>query len=293
MENIDLTQTVAGSTVNMLSAGGIVIISCIFVLMFIFFKRYRAKPIPLLSGIIGYIVFCFMGYSLVSSFVYMIPGVSSLSTDNSQALTVLFLIISVLMFTIARVVLAKMVEGKYEGPGDVLILGLGLGLGDALMYAFSTLMLIVWCSGINSSGLEEVFRDFTETDAISTYNSISLLFTAPSILWILFAVSAVMDMVMNIGISMIIFGTNSGKLPSYWYAITAAMHFMIVLPFKFYSETSLNGILAPFAIKTLAFVAVMYIIYQINTKYLDSMLSYNGKNTSHASMPKFGKLNQK
>lgn len=296
MENIDLTQTVTSDTVNMLSAGGIVIISCIFVLMFIFFKRYRAKFIPLITGIIGYIVFCFIGYSVLSALVYLIPGIANQSEQNTEAVTVLFLMLSVLMFTVARIVLTKMLQGRYDGPGDVMMLGLGLGMGDAVMYAFSTFTMIVWCSAINSSGLAEVFRDFTEVDAISTYNDISILFTAPAIHWILCGISAVLDIVLNIALAMVNYGVTDGKLPKYWYAISTAMNFCVLLPFKFYDRATFNGTVIPFAIKAVAFAAVIYIVYQVNVKYLDSMLSYNGKNAPKAGgshMPKFGKLNQK
>lgn len=213
MADIDLTQTVSKDTVNYLGMCGVLILSAIFILMFIFFKRYKARFIPLLMGILGYVIFPFFAYNIISSIFISIPGVEEGFSYNVIMLKIIILIIFIAMFTVARIVIGKILFQNYDRPGDILNFGLGIGLCDAIMYAFSTLTLTVWSIGINSSGMAELFKDFSETEMISNYDSISIMFTAPSILWILLAVSAVMDIVLNCGLAVIIYGVISKKIP--------------------------------------------------------------------------------
>lgn len=296
MGNIDMTQTVSKDTINYLGVVGILIISTIIVLMFIFFKRHKARVIPLLVGILGYIVFMFIGYNIMISLIFSIPGVQSIYDNNPKILTVLFLVVFVAMYMAARIIIGNVLFANYDQPGDVLAFGLGIGLCDALLYTFSSLTLMVMATGINTSGMTELFKDFTEADMISTYDSISLLFTAPSVLWILLGISAVFDILLNCGLAILTFGVVSKKIPTWWYLICALINFIVILPFKFYDSTSTIGVIIPFAIKALFFLAAVYLINKTDSNSIGGIISYRVKNDfgkKDFKLPRFGKFKNK
>lgn len=294
MEGIDLTQQVPSQTESFLIAAGIIIISCIFVFGFIFIRRYKGKFLPILIGVLGYVSFIFIAYNLLSMIIYSVPGISSMADSNVITLNVTFTIILTAMFVLARYFLVKIMLTKYDGTGNILNIGLGLGLGEAIMYAFSTLTLTVWCTWISGDGLAAIFQEFSAEEAISTYNSISMLFDSPSIVWIVLSVSAVMDMLSCAVFTIITYGVIKGKLENWWIAVSAGLNFLLLLPFKIYDSTSMESISVMSIIKISVFVAVMFIVYKLNKGALDGMLSGSGQTVKKATnMPKFGKLSNK
>ena len=64
---IDMSQPVPDSTASLISAGGMVILSVFLVLLFVIFIRYKAKIMPLIAGVLGYVIFIFMGSNFVIS----------------------------------------------------------------------------------------------------------------------------------------------------------------------------------------------------------------------------------
>jgi len=295
MENIDLTQTVPTDTVNYLGVVGMFIVSSIFILMFIMFKRYKARIMPLLMGILAYLIFGFVGYNVIISLIFKIPGFEVAYNNNTVVFAGMFLVVFVAMFTAARIICMKIMYPNYERPGDVLIFGLGISMCEALLYVLSSITLVVWASGINASGMTELFKDFTQEDIVSSYNSISLLFTAPSILWILLCISSIMDILLNCGLAILTFGVVSKKIPTWWYAVSAAINFFVILPFKLYDVSSTMGVIIPFIIKVVLFIVAVFVIYRVDIDHIGGIIRYTGKKDIKIStgMPKFGKLSNK
>lgn len=277
MENIDFTQTVSGDTINYLGAVGILIISTILVLLFVFIKRYKARFIPFLLGILAYALFVGLGYNLIVTLIFSAPGVQDAYSDNPTVLTGVFLLVFVAMYSAARIIIGRKMFDNYDHPGDVFIFGLGLGMCDALLYTFSSISLVIWANGINSAGMTELFKDFSEADMVSTYNSISMLFTSPSILWILLCVSAIFDILLNCGLAVLVYGVVKQKLPTWWFAVSAFINFVVVLPFKYYNTASEIGVILPFVIKTVLFAAAMYVIYKVDANDIGGLISYTNK----------------
>jgi len=295
MENIDMTQTVSADTVTYLGTVGMLIITSIIILLFIFFKRYKARFAPLLMGIVAYFLFAFVGYNIIVSLMFMIPGFEVAYNNNTVVFTVIFLAIIVALFTVARIICIHIMYPNYDRPGDVLIFGLGIGMCEALLYVLTSIVLGVWASGINSSGMTELFKNFTPEEVISNYNSFSLIFTAPSILWVLLCFSAIMDIVLNCGLAILTFGVVSKKIPKLWYLVCAAINFLVILPFKVYDDSSTMGVIIPFAIKIVVFIIAILVIYRTDKNYIGGIISFTGKKETNLSskMPRLGKLSNK
>ena len=97
METIDLTQTLPAGTSSMLSAGGILMLSAIIVLVVVIMKRWKARVMPGILGVIAYAVFVFIFANLATS-----------------------------------VVTGYMLNERFERKGDVYLAGIGLSIGVSL-----------------------------------------------------------------------------------------------------------------------------------------------------------------
>lgn len=293
---IDMTQTVPESTVSLINTGGMVMLSVFLILAFIFFVRYKSKIVPLLLGIFAYIIFIFMGAAMMTN---MLP---EFARPNGRAGGIEICITALIMTVfsaIARVCIANIMKNRYEGPGDALIAGLGFGVGDAAVYGFSTIMVLsVLATAINQTGLEELLlnSELPPSEAVELYISTVLpLINVPPIVWLLMGISLSMDMIMNIGLMMINCGAASGRLNTVWYAVSAAINFVMLIPFTFNSTyyRTLFDALLPFGIKVIMFAVFVFVVVKLDKDKLGSTLSKDLKGYTYQRMPHFGNLKNK
>ena len=90
MENIDFSQTVNQGTVSMMMAGVILVLSVLIVLIIITAKRWKGRVIPMLLGLLAYVVFGFMFSQMFMSVIRLIPSVDQAFTYNSSSYIVIF-----------------------------------------------------------------------------------------------------------------------------------------------------------------------------------------------------------
>lgn len=293
---IDMTQTVPQSTASLINAGGMLMLSVFLVLAFIFFVRYKSKVVPLLLGIFAYIIFIFMGCNV---FISMLPEFAKQNGKAGGIEICVTALVMTVFFTIARICIANIMRERYEGPGDALIAGLGLGVGDAAVYGFTTIMVYgVLAAAINQTGLEELLLNtgLPAEDAVDLYVSTILpLIKAPSVVWLLMGISLCMDMLMNVALMMINCGVVQGKLSNMWYFISAAFNFVMLALFTFNStayRTVFEAVM-PFGIKVIVFIVLLVIVIRIDKEKLGSTLSKDLKGYTYQRMPHFGNLKNK
>lgn len=293
---IDMTQNVPESTISFINAGGMVMLSVFLVFAFIFFVRYKSKIIPLILGIFSYIIFIFMGCNV---FISVLPKFARVNGQAGGIEVFITALVMAVFFTIARVCAANIMKGRYEGPGDALIAGLGLGAGDAAVYGFSTIMVFsVLATAVNHSGLEEILlnSELPAADAVELYVSTILpLIKVPSIVWLLMGISLSMDMIMNVALMMINCGAAQGKLNRSWYVISAFINFVMLIPYTFNSTSyrTLFEAILPFAIKTVMFIILIIVTVKLDKEKLGSTLSKDLKGYTYQRMPHFGNLRNK
>lgn len=293
---IDMTQTVPEGTISLINTGGMVILSVFIVLVFVFFIRYKSKIVPLILGILGYLIFIFMGSNLM---IGLLPEFARVNGKVGGIEICITSMIMTLFFTIARVCIANILNGRYDGPGDVLIAGLGLGIGDGAVYGITTLLTMsVLATSISQTGLEELLLNtgLSASEAVDLYISTILpIINVPSAVWLLMGISLSMDMITNVGLMMINYGAVKGKLNSTWYWISAGINFAMFLPFTFNSAnySSVTEVVLLFGIKTIMFVAFILMIFRLDREKLGGMLGKNLKGYTYERMPRFGNLRKK
>lgn len=261
MENIDYTQALPDGLSTMITAGGILLLSAIIVMTIVIAKRWKGRFIPMLLGIVAYIIFGFICTNLITSVIALIPGTDAVFTNSPNTYKIVYYITATIAFTVARIVCSYMYVERYERQGDIYLGGIGLGLGDCALYGITSIINLTWVTAISSTGLESVFADFAPDQVASTYESISNLFTAPTFLWLLLAISCIYDIVLNIALMNVVYGAVKGQIAKYWIGVSAAFHFVTVISFQFYEETAPSSVALWFCVKTVIFVAVVYYVF--------------------------------
>ena len=153
MEGIDLTLQLPDGVEGMIMAGGILLLSFFIVMFIVVKKRWKGKLMPFFLGFITYTVFVFMCVNLITSALALIPSVDMAFTYNQTAYIIVYYLLAGIAFLIARMVLTRMLTERFETRGDVYMAGLGLGIGDSILYGVTAVSYYVWCIAIRSEGL--------------------------------------------------------------------------------------------------------------------------------------------
>ena len=258
--NINYDKTVSNATVSMISAGAILVISVLIVLLVLVIKRWKGRFIPLALGVLSYVL-------------SLIPNVDQSFTYNTNAYVVIYNILLAAGFGIARWFTAKMMTDRYNRTGDVLMAGTGLAIGDTVItYALSMFTFFVYAQAISANGLEKFISDMfnsgmAESDVITLYTSnVSQLIDSPAILWFLMAVSAVLDIALNIMLFMVVYGVVK-KQVNYMYACYAIIaQFVSNIMFQLYNAFSLTNIIVLFIVKLVIVGGIALFIKQFIMK---------------------------
>ncbi len=266
MENIDIDfgQTVSSGAVSMLVAGAILVLSVLIVAIIITAKRWKGRAIPLLLGLLSYVIFGFMFSQMFMSIIRLIPSVDMSFTYNSSSYIVVYNIVFVVGLAIARWFTVKLMADKYNRAGDVILAGTGIALGDAvMMYGLSVLSYYVYAQAISASGLQKVVEDMLSSglsaeEVMTEYTAnMAQLFNAPEPLWFIMGLAAVLDIVLNIILCIVVYGSVKKQinymLP--YYAII--IQFVSNILFQVYNPYSLANTIILFTIKLVVVIGTI------------------------------------
>ena len=266
MENIDIDfgQTVSFGAVSMLVAGAILVLSVLIVAIIITAKRWKGRVIPLLLGILSYVIFGFMFSQMFMSIIRLIPSVDMSFTYNSSSYIVVYNIVFAVGLAIARWFTVKLMADKYNRAGDVILAGTGIALGDTvMMYGLSVLSYYVYAQAISSSGLQKVVEDMLSSglsaeEVMTEYTAnMAQLFNAPESLWFIMGLAMVLDIALNIILCIVAYGSVKKQinymLP--YYAII--IQFVSNILFQVYNPYSLANIIILFTIKLVVVIGTI------------------------------------
>jgi len=190
------------------------------------------------------------------SIIRLVPNIDQTFTYNTTSYIVIYNIVLAAGFGIARWFATKLMVGRFDREGDVILAGTGLAIGDAVvMYGLSILSFYVYAQAISSRGLEQAIQDMLSSgisaeNIMTEYTSnISQLFSSPDVLWVLMGLSAVLDILLNVLLFMVVYGVMK-KQVNYMYAYYAIIvQFASNILFQLYNAFSLTSILTLFGIK--------------------------------------------
>lgn len=274
---------------GVLIAGGIVLISTLFIILFLNIKKNKGKVVPIFIGAAGYIVFPVLGYNIVASLIMALPGVRDMYNDGVATVSVVLSIVTAVMFTLARLVVVKvMTINDYTGKGNFYNAGIGISLGNIVIFGMSLISLVVWCNAINQEGLQGIFSSLPAEEVTSTWNSIEPLFTYHVAAWFVMALSYAIDILLYASLTWLDGCVAVGKLPKIWHLFGGLMNFAVILPFDLYEGSNLAGVVVPFAVKFVFMAVVVFIIAKYTGRIDDEeVIKKNVK-----KMPKIGNLSK-
>ncbi|MDD3238870.1 MAG: hypothetical protein PHW47_02050 [Lachnospira sp.] len=264
---VDMNQTVDGSAVSMITAGGILLLSVLIVMTVVIFKRWHGRFMPMLLGAVSYAIFVFIFSNLGISALALIPSFDTAFENNPTSRLILYCILCAVGITIARVLVSMMLKERYERQGDVMLGGMGIGFGDALLYGMTAITNTVLALGVNNAGLESLLSTVDPADLVTTYeSSFEPLFQTPALSWLICGVGASMDIVMSVLLMMVVFGAMKNCIPRIWILGSGIAQCLIFMPLQVVALTSTTGVMVAFLVKLVLFIAMAGYVSKVLVK---------------------------
>ena len=262
--NIDLSVPIPSSVSGILSSTVVLVISVLIIAIILMFKRWRARFMPFLMGILSGGIAIVIG-SVIMTLLTSIPGMEESFSNNGQAYAILYYIFVAAAMTLTRYVTFSTFGGKYERQGDILISGLGFSMADSVIFLVSTMYYVIWAN----VDLSTVFSDISAENAGTVYSSVSTLMYAPPAMWMLLGISIIIDIIVNIALGMVIFGYVKKAVPTIWIFISAIIEFATLIafqPMQMIDYTSAVAVYVSFAIKAVISAAAILYIFKVTAK---------------------------
>lgn len=293
---VDYSKTLPENVTTYLEVAGVLLISCVFIFLFINIKKNKGQFIPVLAGILGFAIFGFMTYNmLVVAIVNLIPGIQDLYAENTNSIIVLLAIVQAAMLTVARMVMANLLDkSKRLNKPNSFNLGIGIGIGNIVVYGITIITMIIWCTAIQQDGLEKIFSGLgDEAEIKSVYNSIVNVFDYKAEMWLALAVGYALDMIIQMMLTWLDACATLKKIPGVWHFIGCVINVITIVSFSIYDGTSYQGFLVPFTIKMLLTAAVVVIVLKVTNVDMDDQdRDEASKQRGFKSVAKMGNLSK-
>ena len=235
---ISLENGIPAGAENMLSAGGILLLSAFIVLTIVVIKRWNGRFVNVLAGAFAYSIFVFICCNLIMSALALIPSIDEAFTNNSTAYTVVYSILAAVAMTFARYVLCRFMNGRFERKGDIYLSGIGLALGDGVLYGLTVISTMSIATAINNEGIDAMMAGLTQNDTETFYQTLGNLVNAPSYLWLLMGIAFTLDVILSIALSAAIQAYVKGVASYMTGCYVAIIQFASYISFQIFDYSS-------------------------------------------------------
>ena len=243
---IDLAAGIPAGAENMLSAGGILMLSAFIVLIIVVIKRWNGRFINVLASVFAYSIFVFIFANLCMS-----------------ALSLIQSILAAVAMTFARYVLCRIMNGRFERKGDVYLSGIGLSVGDGVLYGLTVISSISIATAYNNMGLDTMVAGLTENDTETFYKTLSNLFNAPGYLWLLMGIAFTMDIILSMALSAAMHAYVKGQISHMWASYICIIQFASYVSFQVFNYSSQTSIIICFIVKMAVDIAAITYIFKV------------------------------
>jgi len=247
---ISLENGIPAGAENMLSAGGILLLSAFIVLTIVVIKRWNGRFVNVLAGAFAYSIFVFICCNLIMSALALIPSIDEAFTNNSTAYTVVYSILAAVAMTFARYVFWC-------------LSGIGLALGDGVLYGLTVISTMSIATAINNEGVDAMMAGLTQNDTETFYQTLGNLVNAPSYLWLLMGIAFTLDVILSIALSAAIQAYVKGVASYMTGCYVAIIQFASYISFQIFDYSSPVSIIVCFVIKMVIDIAAIAYVFKV------------------------------
>lgn len=291
---MDYNITFPQQTITYINGSGILMISIIFVIGFILYKRYAAKFMPGLMGILAFLMLGIVGTELITLLLSAIPGINRLLYNSAVAFCITRALVFAVLIHVTKILVLKFADMSSNMElGDALMGGLGIAIGQAVVSGMDFMYISSIGSAINQNGVEQFLVDVSAEEAESLLEYIYKTIEIPPMFFLLKGFNCTLDIVFTVITCLFIYAIVKKGLSSVWHVILIVSTTMVQLVSLLgdYGVSSNYFILS--ALKLLIVIVTVIMAFRIDAEYLAGEFRSFEKLKKKKSMPKFNDVKNK
>jgi len=236
------------------------------VCLFIFAgKKYKAKVVPMLFGVAGFVIFALV----LESIIHRIVIGRFVSVSNK----VLYIIYGAFMAGIfeetARFIAFKILKRKYEGIATAISYGIGHGGIESILLAGLAMINSIATSIIINTGNIETITGKLQGETLATVNNrlAALAATAPY-MFLVGGFERLLAIAVQLSLSVVVFYAVFGRNKAWLYPLAIVFHAIIDIPAVIFQT---GGIKSVFVVEGI--VCLLTICVVLFARYLHGKLA--------------------
>jgi uncharacterized membrane protein YhfC len=225
------------------------------VLFIIFYKKYNAKVIPMLTGMAGFVLFALILEQLIHLIVF--------TNFALREQPFIFIIYGIFMAGIfeetARFISFKLLKKKYNGIETGLAYGIGHGGIESIVVGGLSMVNTIVVSTMINTGNIETITSALQGDALEqTITQLTMLSTAPSYSFLAGGIERIFAIGIHTSLSIIVFYSVYGKNKLWLYPLAILLHAIMDIPAAAMQAGVIKNV---YVVELFAFIsAILFII---------------------------------
>ncbi|MDD6573386.1 MAG: hypothetical protein PUF12_13460 [Thermoflexaceae bacterium] len=292
---MDYNITFPQESLNLLNAGGIIMISAIIIIGFILLMRYSAKLMPGFMGMLAYLIVVVVGVELVTYILSVVPGLNMVLFSTSTGYCITRAVIFALLIHLTRWIAIRFSDRNGELElGDALMAGLGTAIGQAIISGMDLIYISTLGTTINSYGMEQLLDGMTAEEIAGMMESVEQTISVPPMFYLFKGLNCTIDVVFQTAACLLIYAILKKGLPAFWHGILIVLTVILQVASLFGDYLVVENFMALTMVKFLVLVILIIAALRIDTEYLSNELkSFDKLKTSSGKMPKFNNVKNK
>jgi uncharacterized membrane protein YhfC len=197
------------------------------ILFVIFHKKYNAKTLPMILGIIAFILFALVLEQSIHSIV--------LNNFHLSDKPFVYIVYGIFMAGIfeetARLISFNILKKKYNGIGTGLAYGVGHGgIESILIVGLSMINNIVFCILLNTGGAEAIISKLQGDALVQLNTQINTLLNTAPYMFLIGGIERIFAIVIQISLSLIVYYSVYGKNKIWLFPLAIILHAIIDIP---------------------------------------------------------------
>lgn len=226
--------SVSTGSITTMTLAGVAAFASLVVSLFVLFKKYKAKFMPLIIGAICYFGFAYMLYMIVEAMLLSIPGAKdvvdkTIVTSIIRTALPLGITSALGIYVGGKVLFANKTDNRFATVQNAMIFAVGFAFVTTTYVAFNYLTYVSVAQAINETGIDVLLAVMTDADESVEQMMVNMCNSSP-FSYLVGGLSRVVVLLFEMAVCTVVFAVLRKGMNKMYLWIVMAMQVVFAFP---------------------------------------------------------------
>lgn len=226
--------SVSAGSITAMTLAGVAAFASLVVSLFLLFKKYKAKFMPLIIGAICYFGFAYMFYMIIEAMLLSIPGAKevidkTIVTSIIRSALPLGITSFMGIYVGSKVLFDNKSDNRFNTVQNALIFAVGFVFVSTIYIAFNYLTYVSVAQAINETGIDGLLAAMSDADETMEQMMVNMCNSSP-LSYLVGGVSRVVVMLFEMAVCCVVFAVMKKGMKKSYLWIVAIMQVVFAFP---------------------------------------------------------------